>query len=62
MFTGSHKEQRMTLALPFLNDTTKMATNFSVASFELTDDETRVLSVNFDAVDAHTFTKQAERV
>jgi hypothetical protein len=34
MLTGEHKTQRMTSALTFSSDTTKMATNFSVTSYE----------------------------
>jgi hypothetical protein len=34
MFTDAHKTQRMASALTFFSDTTKIAMNFSVPSYE----------------------------
>jgi hypothetical protein len=63
MLTGAHKTQRMASALTFLERHHKDGNKF--LNHILTGDEASVLFMNVEtvkSVDAHTFTKEAEKV
>jgi hypothetical protein len=66
MLTGAHETQRMALAMNFLERYHKDGDKFLDHILRVTGGETWVSFVNVDtkvkAVDAHTSTKQAEKV